>query len=236
MLLSNSITNRAKQSRVDMELSDLYEELNHVIKDNGLSMNTVFQGAFTLLSSNNFKQGSDIVTGQVVADRSLKLENSYKRVGLFVNTFPIRAKIQENIKFIEWLKDLQVSMLNVFQYSVSSKQEIKKWINAPMEKELFNNVLVFENIPLQDNSYEGLPFDIFAYDLESHPHYSLILFLWPDEKLHFKAVYNNEVYLEEDIAHFLKNFRLIIENFIKNSDLLMTLLVKRLMRSENYAY
>ncbi|MPQ34067.1 hypothetical protein E4V42_21995 [Clostridium estertheticum] len=219
---SNNLVRLAKQGRVDIELSDLYHELKHIMKDNGLSMNTIFQGVFTLLSNDYCNQDGDIVTGQVVADRSLKLENSHKRVGLFVNTLPIRAKIQENIKFSDWLKDLQVSMLNVFQYSVSSEQEIKKWINVPMEKDLFQNVLVFENVPLAGDPCEGLPFDILKYNLESHPCYPLILFVWPDENLHFKAVYNNEIYSKEVITGFLKKFRLRLENFIKDPELLMT--------------
>lgn len=228
ILLTNPEKSNIKHGRLDYSLCEYYPKLEQVIKENTLNLNSAFQAIYALLIS-YFSDGSkDITTGQIVADRPLALKDSESRVGLFVNTVPIRCQIDENKKFTDWAKDLQVNILQVFQYAASSETEIKEWIGIDRENKLFENILVFKNIPIDNHPFANLPFQLIKTSLESHPNYSFQLFIWPDENLEFKFIYNTDSYDEKGILQFLNGFRKLLEIWLREPQTTVKQLMKKL--------
>lgn len=221
-----SVTSAACQGRIDYPIMELYQPLQKAIKANELTMNSVFQGIFTLLMSHYSDGELDVVTGQTAADRPLSLTNSQARVGLFVNTLPLRCRINPQETFALWAKGLQSSMLNTFRFSASSEQEIKRWCGIPQEQEIFHSALVFKNIPLTDDPFRGLPFHMSRYSLESRPHFPLSVFVWPDEHLELKIIYDNRRYSNESAWDLLYKLRKGLEAFIEQPDLSVSDLMK----------
>lgn len=209
---------KTRQSRIDISLRDLFEPLTEAIKKKTLNLNSVFQGLFSLLMYRQTNGARDVVTGQIVADRPLSLKHAQAGVGLFVNTLPIRCVIEEKLDFTGWVKELQANMLQVFQYASSSEREIRTWTQAAHGESLFHGVLVFKNIPLSDDPFDGLPFRLNSTSLESHPNYPFMLFIWPDETLELKFIYDNKKYQEHEIVRFFDNLKAMILYWLDHSD------------------
>ncbi|UCG70213.1 MAG: hypothetical protein JSV09_04125 [Thermoplasmata archaeon] len=214
-----SITSKVRQGRIDYDIAELFQPIQNVIKAHELTLNAVFQGIYTLLMSHYCGGELDMITGSTAADRPLSLENSHARVGLFVNTLPVRYKIKPEEKFVEWGKDLQTSIMNTFQYSSSSEQDIKRWCDIPEDVDIFHTALIFKNIPLAEDPFLGLEFRMKDYSLESRPHYPLSVFVWPDENLELKIIYDNKRYSEESAHDVLRNIIKGLERLIENPDI-----------------
>ncbi|MEK3760538.1 condensation domain-containing protein [Paenibacillus sp. FSL P4-0338] len=208
-----------RQGRLDYHIYELFQPLQEVIKASKVTMNGVFQGIFSLLISHLSGGGADVVTGQTVADRPMLLENAQARVGLFVNTLPIRCQIRKEEGFVEWVRGIQTSMMNTFRFASSSEQEIKHWCGMSDDRDLFHSALVFKNIPLADDPFVGLPFRTDDYNLESRPHFPLSLFVWPEAKLELKLIYDNSLYSSESAWSVLNNVRAALVKFIEHPDI-----------------
>ncbi|MBU1627178.1 hypothetical protein KKB18_07395 [bacterium] len=221
-----SVTTTLRHRRIDYDIIELFQPIQNIIKARELTLNAVFQGIFMLLMSHYCGEEIDMVTGSMAADRPLSLENAHARVGLFVNTLPIRYKIEPEGKFVEWAKGLQSSMMTTFQYSSSSEQDIKMWCNISKKVDIFHTVLIFENIPLVKDPFRGMEFRITDDSLESRPNYPLSVFVWPDENLKLKIVYDQRRYSEESARNVLGNMKKGLERLIENPDIS----VKELMR------
>lgn len=217
--LPGSVTTKTRQGRFDYPIHNLFQPLQQLVKANELTLNGVFQGIFTLLISYYSGGEKEIVTGQTVADRPLNLENSQSRVGLFVNTLPVRYEIQEKEKFVHWAKGFQTSMMNTFRFAVSSEQDIKKWCGIPEDKPIYHSALVFKNIPLSDDPFIGLPFRVTDYSLESRPHFPMSVFVWPDENLELKIIYDNKMYSSESAWEVLEKIKMALERLIENPNM-----------------
>lgn len=211
-----SVATLTRQSRIDYPIEELFVPLQKLIKSNEVTLNSVFQGIFTLLMSHYSGGETDMITGQTVADRPLALENSHARVGLCINTIPIRYKIQYNEGFVQWIKRLQTSMMNAFRFSGSSEQDIKRWCGIEENTPIFNSALVFKNIPLMEDPFRGLPFYWTGWSLESRPHFPVSVFVWPDENLELKIIYDNKLFAYESAWEILENIKKALQRLIDN--------------------
>lgn len=228
ILSAHPSNNKIKHGRLDYSLREYYPKLEKTAKVNTLNLNSIFQAIYALLISFFSDSGEDIITGQIAADRPLVLKDSESRVGLFVNTVPIRCQINEEKKFTDWAKELQANILQVFQYAASSEAEIKNWINMDKKEKLFENILVFKNIPIDDDPFAELPFRLVKTSLESHPNYPFQLFIWPDENLELKFIYNTDTYNENSVILFYEGFRKILEFWLEDSQITVKQLMKKM--------
>lgn len=211
-----SIKTKVRQGRIDKDIAELFPALHKAVKANELTLNAVFQGIFYLLMS--FYSGGelDMVTGSTAANRPLALKNSQVRVGLMVNTLPLRYKIEPESRFVDWVKNLQLSMMHTFQFAASSDQDIKRWCNIPEDQDIFKTALVFKNIPLAEDPFKGLDFSLIDHSLESRPHYPISVYVWPDENLELKIIYDNKRYTRNSADAILNNIENALQRFIAN--------------------
>jgi hypothetical protein len=206
-----------RQGRLYLDIPELFAGLQKTIKENEVTLNAVFQGIYLLHISGYSGNEMDIITGAMTADRPLELVDSHSRVGLFINSLPVRFTIKPDMKFVNWIKKLQASMLEVFQYTSSSEEEIKKWCGIPENTPIFESVLIFENVPLPtDDPFADLNFKMTGHQFESRPHYPLSLFVWPGEELELKTTYDAHRFSKEAVNNFLVSMRKALENFINN--------------------
>ena len=73
-------------------------------------------------------------------------------VGLFINTLPMRVRINEGERVSEWLRGLQAEAVEMRQYEHSPLVEVAKWSEMPRGTPLFESLLVFENYPVNNSS------------------------------------------------------------------------------------
>ncbi|MEU3566649.1 amino acid adenylation domain-containing protein, partial [Kitasatospora sp. NPDC006786] len=115
-------------------------------RSNRVTVNTVVQGAWTLLLS-RYGGGDDVVYGSTVSGRPADLSDAESIVGLFINTLPVRARVRPELPVAEWLRELQAEHVELRQYEYTSLVDAQRWSAVPKGEQLFRSILVFENYP-----------------------------------------------------------------------------------------
>ena len=92
--------------RIRLSQSDA-ERLKEFARQNKLTLSTVVQAAWAMLLA-RYAGTDDVVFGVTMSGRSATLPDIESRVGLFINTLPLRARVPLGATVIEWLRALQL--------------------------------------------------------------------------------------------------------------------------------
>jgi amino acid adenylation domain-containing protein len=128
---------------------ELTRELQQLARTHRLTVNTLVQGAWAILLS-RYCQEDDVIFGTTVSGRPAELAGVEKMVGLFINTLPVRVRIEEERNVIEWLQQLQSEQVEQRQYEYSQLAEVQGWSEVPRGVPLFESLVVFENYPVKN--------------------------------------------------------------------------------------
>ncbi|MEP7308327.1 MAG: amino acid adenylation domain-containing protein [Acidobacteriota bacterium] len=135
-------------AEVAVTLSDpLGARLQSLSAANHITLNTLFQGAWALLLSRHSGE-ADVVFGAIASGRSTALVGSDRMVGLFINTVPVRARLDAEAPVFDWLRDLQRENAERQVYSYSSLADVQRWSRVGGGASLFETILIFENYPV----------------------------------------------------------------------------------------
>ncbi|OON72930.1 non-ribosomal peptide synthetase [Streptomyces tsukubensis] len=158
-----------------------------------VTMSTVVRGAWALLLSHHSGTG-DVVFGATVSGRPDELPEVESMVGLFINTVPVRARIEPGRPLGEWLRGLQAEQLEARPYEHAALSRIQSLSGVPSGTPLFESIVVFENYPLQDGGSaehglrigEGEALDTNTYPLTLTAHH--------DDRLHCEVGYDPQLF------------------------------------------
>jgi amino acid adenylation domain-containing protein len=112
-----------------------------------LTLNTLVQGAWALLLS-RYSGQVDVLFGVTVSGRPAALAGVEAMVGLFINTLPLRARVDPEQELLPWLHDLQAQQAEARQYEYSPLVQVQACSQVPRGQPLFESLLVFENFPV----------------------------------------------------------------------------------------
>jgi amino acid adenylation domain-containing protein/non-ribosomal peptide synthase protein (TIGR01720 family) len=129
------------QCRLSEELTT---KLNDFAQTIGVTVNTLLQGAWTLLLHHHSAE-DDIVFGATRAGRASTLNDADAPVGLFINTLPMRISVRPEVPVGEWLREIREQHLSLRPYEQTPLRNIQKASEVPDGAGLFNSILVFEN-------------------------------------------------------------------------------------------
>ena len=113
----------------------------------GLTMSTVVQGAWAVLLG-RYADEDDVVFGATVSGRPAELSGVEETVGMFINTLPVRVRLQGAAKVREWLAELQRGQVEAREYEYTPLVEVQRWSQVPEGGALFESLVVFENFPV----------------------------------------------------------------------------------------
>ncbi|UZO79165.1 amino acid adenylation domain-containing protein [Aquimarina sp. ERC-38] len=190
------------------------ERLETYAKSNHITVNTILQGVWAYLLF-RYTNNPIIVFGTVISGRPSSIENIESKVGLYINTIPLCAKINNNENCISWLQSIQkgyaVSREEYGYYSLAEIQGQKK-----VAKDLFDSILVFENYPIDTVSKVQSDLAIENIQADEQTNYTLTISCHlSDNKIEVDFKYNSAI-LCDTIAeriqlHFDKVLQQIIE-------------------------
>ncbi|MCG8919824.1 amino acid adenylation domain-containing protein [Actinokineospora sp. PR83] len=157
----------AVRTVVDAEWS---ARLDATARRNGLTVNTVVQGAWALLLARHSGE-RDVVFGTTVSGRPAELAGVESMVGMFVNSVPTRAAVDESEPAVSWLRRLQAEQTESRVHEATSLARLRSFTDLPAGENLFNSMVVFENYPLSDAAEVGAlrVLDVHAVDTTTFP-------------------------------------------------------------------
>ncbi|MBW4575237.1 MAG: amino acid adenylation domain-containing protein [Aphanothece sp. CMT-3BRIN-NPC111] len=191
--------------------------LQSLARKHQLTLNTLLQGAWGLLLS-RYSGENDIVFGTTVSGRPPTLVGVESMVGLFINTLPVRVKVEAEDSLLNWLKTLQAQQIELRQYEYSSLMEIQqKCSEIPKGVSLFESLFVFENYPA-DSSLKQRCGSLEIGNIRSFEktNYPLTAIALVDSELSLKICYERDRFDPATITRMLGHLQTLLENFVAN--------------------
>ncbi|HJT67992.1 MAG TPA: amino acid adenylation domain-containing protein, partial [Pyrinomonadaceae bacterium] len=195
------------------------ERLKEFARQNKLTLSTVVQSAWAMLLA-RYAATNEVVFGVTMSGRSAALPDIESRVGLFINTLPLRARVPLNATVIEWLRALQRQQQELQEYEYCSLLDIHRWSEMPPGEPLFQSLLVFENLPVTARHKQGEDDLIIQGDRSygSATGYPLTLIAAPGATLNLQLVYDRARFDAEFAGRMLLHLQTLLDGIVAAPD------------------
>ncbi|UQA92486.1 non-ribosomal peptide synthetase [Streptomyces halobius] len=191
--------------------------LEQSVRQSGLTLNSAIQGAWGAVLS-QLTGRADVTFGATVSGRSPELRGAETMVGLFINTVPVRIRIDPAASLRTSLSRLQDDQAQLMEHQHLGLSDIHR---ASGRSELFDTCIVFENYPLDsalfDLSDAGLR--ITAVQCKDAAHYPLRLVVVPGERLRLWLDYRPDLFDQASAARILAQLARVLEAVVATPEL-----------------
>ncbi|HWM91032.1 MAG TPA: amino acid adenylation domain-containing protein [Thermoanaerobaculia bacterium] len=156
----------------------------------GVTLGSFVQAAWALLLARTTGE-DDVVFGSVVSGRPPHLAGSEAMVGLFINTLPVRVRIDEREALQPWLRGVQEHLLELRRFEHSPLVEVQKWSGVRHGEPLFQSLMAFENYPRDASLLQGTD-GLEVRDLQTleRTNYPLTLAVIPQDGLQLRLTFD----------------------------------------------
>jgi amino acid adenylation domain-containing protein/non-ribosomal peptide synthase protein (TIGR01720 family) len=176
-----------------------------------VTTNTLVQGAWTLLLAAHGGD-DDVVFGATVSGRPAELERADEMVGLFINTLPVRVRVDPAAPAAEWLQALQAAQAAAREFEFTPLAEVHRWSGVPAGAPLFESIVVFENYPVEEAlATAARGFAVEEWSTASTTSLPLTLVVHPGARLGFVLKYDAARFSADDAERILEQLRVGLE-------------------------
>ncbi|MBV8523932.1 MAG: amino acid adenylation domain-containing protein, partial [Acetobacteraceae bacterium] len=187
------------------------DPLQSFLRRERLTLNTVVQGAWSLLLS-HYSNELNVVFGAVVSVRPPDLRGAEDMVGMLVNTIPVPVSLDPDAEVLPWLHGLQDAQAERSRHSHMSLADILSSSGLPSGTSLFESILSVENYPIDASLDRGLAsFRIEQLEAFEQTNYALAVVVSPDDEgLTLKITADARRFDQEALSLMLKHFANLI--------------------------
>jgi polyketide synthase PksJ len=189
-------------------------ELQQLARRGQVSLSTVTQAAFALLLA-RYGGGADVVFGTTLSARPPELAGVERMVGLFINTVPVRVRLQPGEPLADLLRRLQGQQNQIQLHGHAALRDIRRWAGIGADGEPFEVLLVFENYPLPAAGagwlagQRGLVLQRVA--IEERTNYPFTLGVLPGARLALLASYDSWRFEPRAIERLLSHLECLLQ-------------------------
>jgi amino acid adenylation domain-containing protein/non-ribosomal peptide synthase protein (TIGR01720 family) len=183
-----------------------------------LTLNILSQAVWSLMLSHSSGR-RDVVFGATLSGRPVDLSGAETMIGLFINTLPIRARVEPEMPLMQWLRELQEQQAEILQYESSPLNEVQRWSDVPQDKPLFESIVVFENFPMdgvQSVQDRGLKFVNTGFIIRNN--FPLTLRVVPGSRLLLNILYDTGRFDADTIAGTLGQLETLLRNIVSQPE------------------
>ncbi|MCG6495240.1 amino acid adenylation domain-containing protein [Kitasatospora sp. A2-31] len=219
-LLAPAVPGRAAAApaRIAVELSqELVAALRDRARGHGVTLNTVLEAAWAI-TLGQLTGRDDVVFGATVSGRPAEIPGIETMVGLFINTVPVRVRLDpaETLgSLLTRLQDQKAELVSHQHVGLTDLQEITGL------SELFDTIVVFENFPIDSEALEHSIGDLAVSPVEGGDaiHYPLGMSMVPaDGRLLVRADYRTDVFDRAAAERIIHNLIRALEQFAHRPD------------------
>ncbi|AQH02989.1 hypothetical protein A9R05_29390 [Burkholderia sp. KK1] len=153
--------------------------LRECARQRGLTLATFAQGAWAMLLGHWTGQ-RDVVFGVTAAGRPAELHDIERRVGLFINTLPLRVTLRAGETVAQLLGRIQQDQSAMLPYQHVGLNEVQALAG---HGELFDTLVVFENYPAAQTEGEIDGVVLQGMTIDDATHYPVSLMVTPGTEL-----------------------------------------------------
>jgi hypothetical protein len=175
-----------------------------------LTVNTTILGAWAVTLAHHIGT-DDVLFGTVVSGRPPDLPDVERMVGLFINTLPLRVRLEPNLTVLTMLESIQAAQVRMRRYEHCSLSQIKKWAGIAGNHELFDTIVAFENYPWRDSPQErATGLRITGIRAEEQTNLPLVLAAVPGDELALKLSYSESLFNDAAVSRLLEQLELML--------------------------
>ncbi|WP_242903499.1 non-ribosomal peptide synthetase [Actinomadura terrae] len=186
----------------------------------GLTSNTMVQAAWALLLG-RLTGRTDVVFGTTTSGRSPELDGVENMVGLFINTLPLRVRLDAGEPLGDLLARVQREQVRLLDHQHLGLPEVQRLAG---HGELFDTSTVFENFPLDaaelGSAAGACGFDLVGGRVGDAIHYPLALVAVPGEtSLSFRMDYQPDLFDLAAVSTIADRLVRVLEAMAQNPDM-----------------
>lgn len=187
--------------------------INNLLKRHRITHNTLLQGAWALLLA-KYSGASDVCFGSVVSGRPADLEGIEQIVGLFMNTLPVRLRVDDDRELVPWLRELLMEQIEARRFEYSPLVSVQGWSAIKRGQSLFDSIVVFENFANEksgdekpEGGGEGGNAPLVSKERTNYP---LGIISAPGSRMFLRAVYDRTRFHPDAINRILEHLKALL--------------------------
>ncbi|UNN03404.1 amino acid adenylation domain-containing protein [Rhodococcus opacus] len=204
---------------VDIALpAALIGALDTVVTRHGVTMNTVVQAAWGILLSRLLSR-RDVVFGATVSGRPPQLSGVESMLGLFINTVPVRVRMDPDETCAQLLTRLQGEQVSLLDHHYLGLGDIQARIGLG---NLFDTLSVFESYPVDKSGFDEhtdiAGMRVTALDARDATHYPITLLSILEPRLRLSLRYQHGIFDRDTATTLAARVIGILETIARDTD------------------
>ncbi|GAA4525583.1 non-ribosomal peptide synthetase [Amycolatopsis samaneae] len=180
-------------------------------RGHGLTVSTIVQGAWALVLA-RLAGRTDVVFGTVVSGRPAEVPDVERMVGMFINTVPVRVRLQGDRPMLEVLRDLQSRQSALTEHQHLGLAGIQRLAGTGA---VFDTIVMVVNYPDDDAGPGGDDgFAIRSVRTRTGTTYPLTLSVSPGKRLRIDAAYRPDRLDRETAAEVVRQVVRVLERVV----------------------
>jgi amino acid adenylation domain-containing protein/non-ribosomal peptide synthase protein (TIGR01720 family) len=197
----------------------LTSDISELARRHELTVNTVVQGAWGILLG-RLTGRDDVVFGGTVSGRPPEIPGMENLVGLFINTLPVRVRLDPSGSLLDLLRRLQEQQADLMNAQHIGLTDIQALVGVG---ELFDTITVSENYPVDAEGFsepvEGLR--VVGVHTTDDNHYPLSLAVLPGTRMHLRMGYRSDLFDRAAVERIALRLQRILEAIVADPELLL---------------
>ena len=183
-------------------------QLDQYAKANGVTMNTLIQGAWGLVW-HHYTNEETVLFGTTRACR-YGLEGLADMVGVFINTLPMRSDVSHDMTLGDYMRDIRQKQIALRDHEHTPLAEVQKWSDVPRGSNLFDTLVVFENYDLNEAlRAQGGEWLKRTFKYKGQTNFPLTLMAYNDGDLALRLEYDADIFEVDQILRMLHHLETI---------------------------
>ena len=168
---------------------DISDQIADFASENGLTVASLLYSAWAVVMQ-KLNDVDDIIFGITTSGRHHPIKGIENMVGLFINTIPLRVRINEEVTLIQLLKKVNQTMKDSQEFASTSLVDINKYAGIVDHSQLFNSLVVTRNYPLSRSDYQDGVLAVKQYSAIERTNYNLTLGITIQDIIELSFRYN----------------------------------------------
>ncbi|WP_159042776.1 non-ribosomal peptide synthetase, partial [Streptomyces curacoi] len=195
---------------------EVSEQLQSFARRHRLTVNAVVQGVWALMLAGRSGR-QDVVFGATTSGRPTDLPGAEDMIGLFINSLPVRVRLDPRRGVVEWLRALQEDQLQARRYDYLPLTHIQALSELDPDQRLFDSLVVFENYPLDTEAAADQGLAVSDISAVEATNYALNLVAYDGDRIDLVLAYDPDVF-DEDTVRALRDDLLLQATAVAHAD------------------
>ncbi len=185
--------------------------LHAAARRHDVTLNTLVQAAWAVTLGRHGGE-RDVVFGAVRACRHIPIEGAGSTVGLFINTVPVRVRLEPDGELGPWLQDLREQWLALRDHEHAPLAKVQQWSEVPAGQPLFETLVNFQE-PSWDAALRALGGKWLdrRFAIRSQPNFPLAVDAYGGAELVIKLLHDRRRVADEAAVRLLGHYRTVLE-------------------------